>query len=177
MVSVFILSKVVKNKLRVKNPREFERAHYLWQRQQLSLLLCTLRCWGGRKAFTKKPPPKSAIPPTKLALVEDVQHKTCGCTEGWHSGWPAQLCTGGMHDCTAITPSQRVAQTYGKACKWGTNFTDASLASSRLTGTPFGFQTSACASITPTFLPRGGGWLSAFVTTQHKHSISDLNIT
>lgn len=109
------------------------------------------------KPLQKKPPPKSAIPPTKLALVEDVQHKTRGCTEGWHSGWPAQLCTGGMHDCTAITPSQRVAQTYGKACKWGTNFTDASLALSRLTGSPFGFQTSACASITPTFHPRGGG--------------------
>lgn len=176
-----LLLKAVKNKLRAKKPREFERARYLWQRQQLPRSLSILRCWGGRKAFTKKKTPKSTILPTKLVLVEDVQHKTCGCTEGWHSGWPAQLCTGVMCDCTAITPPQRVAQTHGKAWRWGTNLNDASLASSRLTGTLFGFQTFAYASIAQTFHLRGGVIISICdhrAETQHlwfKYYLAHIN--
>lgn len=70
-----LLLKAVKNKLRAKNPREFERARYLFQRQQLSCLLSILRCWGGRKAFMKKNTTKKHNP----------SHKTSSC---W--GCPAQ---------------------------------------------------------------------------------------
>lgn len=76
-----LLLKVVKNKQGVKKPREFERAHSIYDRDlQVSHLLSTLKCWGGRQALMKKTRPKSTIPPATLVLIKDVQNRTCGCT-------------------------------------------------------------------------------------------------